>query len=431
MRLASYFRTIAAAAVCASAFGTPSFAAREGDAPPVATPPGITVQLVGKVNFGLIIGYNLDRTQQFAYADAKGMTLYTYAKDAEMPGKSSCTGECAAAWPPLIALPDAKPTANWSLIERDGGAKQWALGGKPLYTFTKDTKISDMIGRGLDQGNWQLALFDPTAGLVMPPGISTDEIPDANGQVLVNAKGMALYAFDGNVKREDPACRGNACVSPWHPLSAPELAVAMGDFSVVLRNDQTRQWAYKGKPLFTYDGDLETGYAAGMAIDKRLTPAVIVRYFMPPDVGTYPTLGQGYVLATKTGMTVYRRDAYVYQLGGHGIRRGVPPRPHVGRDIGTSLAGCNAECQKLWHPVKAPPQAQPSGFWQIATREDGTRQWVYKGYALYTYAGDKKPGDMLGNDQYDFAFSRDPNKAAERPSRMTAAGALFFMYAFP
>jgi predicted lipoprotein with Yx(FWY)xxD motif len=430
VRFTTYLRVAALAAMCLGATASSSFA-RGDEGPQLATPPGITVQLVGKITFNLIIGYNLDRVQQFAYADAKGMTLYTYGPDEDAPGKSTCVAACAAEWPPALALPGAKAFGNWSLIKRDDGAKQWAFRGKPLYSYSKDLKVSDINGRGLDQGNWQAALFDPNAGIVYPPGISADEIADANGQVLVNAKGHAIYAFDGNVKREDPACSGSPCVSHWHPLAAPELASAVGDFSVVIRNDETRQWAYKGKPLFTYDGDYETGYAAAIGLDKKLKPAVVTSYFMPPEISTHPTLGQGYVLSTKAGMTVYRRDAYVYQLGGHGLRRGVPPRPHVGRDIGTSMHGCDAKCQTMWLPVKANAKAQPSGFYQIITREDGTRQWTYKGYALYTYAGDKKPGDMLGNDLYDFAFSRDPNKAAERPSRMTAAGALLWMYAFP
>ena len=37
--------------------------------------------------------------------DAKGMTLYTFAKDAG--GKSACNGPCAANWPPLMATDSA------------------------------------------------------------------------------------------------------------------------------------------------------------------------------------------------------------------------------------------------------------------------------------------------------------------------------------
>ena len=134
-----------------------------------------------------------------------------------------------------------------------------------------------------------------------------------------------------------------------------------------------------------------------------------------------PTLGFGPILTTADGMSVYWHDAYTYQLGGHGLRHGTPPRPLVGRNIG--MKGCDADCLKMWRPVKAPADARPSGYWDVATREDGVKQWVYKGYALYTYAGDKKPGDLTGNDIYDILISQDPNKQADLPSRFTGVRA--------
>jgi len=41
--------------------------------------------------------------------------------------------------------------------------------------------------------------------------------------------------------------------------------------------------------------------------------------------------------------------------------------------------------------VQGPADALPSGFWTIATRDDGARQWAYQGYPVYTNANDKKP----------------------------------------
>ena len=49
----------------------------------------------------------------------------------------------------------------------------------------------------------------------------------------------------------------------------------------------------------------------------------------------------------------------------------------------------------------------PSGFWDILTRDDGRRQWAYKGFAAYTYVGDKKPGDKTANDIYDILVDGD------------------------
>src|SRR4051794_17661593 len=64
--------------------------------------------------------------------DSKGMSLYTFDKDSA--GKSACNGPCAQNWPPLMATAASGP-ANWTVITRDDGSKQWAYMGKPLYTW--------------------------------------------------------------------------------------------------------------------------------------------------------------------------------------------------------------------------------------------------------------------------------------------------------
>jgi predicted lipoprotein with Yx(FWY)xxD motif len=89
------------------------------------------------------------------YVDAKGMTLYTFDKDAG--GKSMCNGPCATNWPPLTATADAKPMGAWTVVTRDDGAKQWAYKGKPLYTWAKDTKPGDTTGDGFMNGVWHVA----------------------------------------------------------------------------------------------------------------------------------------------------------------------------------------------------------------------------------------------------------------------------------
>ena len=38
-----------------------------------------------------------------------------------------------------------------------------------------------------------------------------------------------------------------------------------------------------------------------------------------------------------------------------------------------------------------------SGNWSVITRDDGTKQWAYKGKPLYTWAKDTKPGDVTGD----------------------------------
>jgi predicted lipoprotein with Yx(FWY)xxD motif len=89
------------------------------------------------------------------FVDAKGMTLYTFDKDAG--GKSVCNGPCADNWPALLASDDAKPTADMTIVVRDDGKKMWAYKGKPLYTFKKDLAPGEANGDGFLNGAWHMA----------------------------------------------------------------------------------------------------------------------------------------------------------------------------------------------------------------------------------------------------------------------------------
>lgn len=87
-------------------------------------------------------------------ADAKGMTLYTFAKDTT--GTSNCNDNCAKNWPPLMAAADAKPMGDWTVVTRADGTSQWAYKGMPLYTWVKDMKPGDATGDGV--GAWSAAV---------------------------------------------------------------------------------------------------------------------------------------------------------------------------------------------------------------------------------------------------------------------------------
>lgn len=86
-------------------------------------------------------------------ADAKGMTLYTFDKDAG--GVSACYDDCAAKWPPYLGKAADKMTKGWTLVDRKDGAKQWAYDAKPVYYFAGDKAKGDMKGDGLG-GVWHV-----------------------------------------------------------------------------------------------------------------------------------------------------------------------------------------------------------------------------------------------------------------------------------
>ena len=58
-------------------------------------------------------------------------------------------------------------------------------------------------------------------------------------------------------------------------------------------------------------------------------------------------------------------------------------------------AGGLAQSDKV--QLVAAADAKASGDWTVVTRDDGSRQWAYKGKPVYTYKADQKAGD-LGDD---------------------------------
>ena len=86
--------------------------------------------------------------------DEKGMTLYTFDKDAN--GVSACYGPCAVKWPPFLADDSAKAKKGWSTTTRKDGSKQWMYNNKPLYTWINDKKPGDATGDGV-KGVWHTA----------------------------------------------------------------------------------------------------------------------------------------------------------------------------------------------------------------------------------------------------------------------------------
>jgi predicted lipoprotein with Yx(FWY)xxD motif len=91
--------------------------------------------------------------------DAHGKTLYLWAHD--KGSKSTCNGDCAEYWPPLIARgkPSAGSGAYATLLgtsRRSDGRLQVTYAGHPLYYFVQDTKPGQTKGEGLTGfgGRW-------------------------------------------------------------------------------------------------------------------------------------------------------------------------------------------------------------------------------------------------------------------------------------
>lgn len=96
--------------------------------------------------------------------------------------------------------------------------------------------------------------------------------------------------------------------------------------------------------------------------------------------GTYgggaPAHMDGGKLVGSNGMTLYNFDKDVANSG---------------------KSVCNGPCAGNWPPFYATEGDRATGDWSIVTRDDGKKQWAYKGKPLYYWVKDQKAGDTNGD----------------------------------
>lgn len=102
-----------------------------------------------------------------------------------------------------------------------------------------------------------LAAATPALAQTAPATIGTT----TKGKTLVDGKGMTLYVFDKDAPGQSN-CNG-PCATNWPPLMAAADAKPSGEWSVVTRADGSRQWAYKGRPLYAWKNDKAPGDITG------------------------------------------------------------------------------------------------------------------------------------------------------------------------
>jgi len=83
--------------------------------------------------------------------DGNGRALYLW--DADHGSKSTCSGACAQAWPPVTTTgtPKASGAVKASLLgttKRADGSSEVTYAGHPLYTFAGDTQAGQTNGQG-------------------------------------------------------------------------------------------------------------------------------------------------------------------------------------------------------------------------------------------------------------------------------------------
>lgn len=403
---------------------------------PVAMPPGFRVEsseLEGPV-----------------FADADGRTLYLWplrllrnGYSGEPKGIPACYGEvrtetaglmspyppglqlpeldtrpsCTDLWPPALAAADAKPIGSWTIIERKDGKKQWAYDEQPLYTSSKDREPGDvMSGTTRSSGGASPAIRVPAKPpSKVPPGF--DVKTTSVGRMLTTDKNYSVYAYEKDVPGKSMC--DEACTQTWKPLLASQLAHAQGEWSLVERSPGVVQWEFRGKPLYTYALDADQWSFVGSDVPGWSNVFVQLAPSLPEHFTVQDTF-QGQTLADHRGMTIYR-----YTCGDDSIDQLSCDHPDDTQVYRLAMCGGNpTECHKNWPYVLAEAGAKAtSRTWSIVQidprtghraapdQRDGLRVWAYLDRPVYTYGGDRQPGDISGAGTGEWRGQRNGLKA--------------------
>ncbi|MFJ2556202.1 MULTISPECIES: SCO0930 family lipoprotein [unclassified Streptomyces] len=222
------------------------------------------------------------------------------------------------------------------------------------------------------------------------------------GKVLTDSEGFTLYRFDKDTPAPPKSnCEGD-CATTWPVVTAGDAKAAAGTEASLLgevtRADGTKQLTVDGWPMYRYVKDTSPGDAKGQAVGgtwfasapdgKKASPAAAgggsgAAAEEPSgdlaglSVRKDPKLGD--VVVDAKGMTVYRFT----------------------KDTAWPMkTACTGACLDKW-PVVAPVSKNDvdgvttKGFVTF-DRPDGIKQQTLNCSPIYTFVGDKKPGDTNG-----------------------------------
>lgn len=218
-----------------------------------------------------------------------------------------------------------------------------------------------------------LAAFSGTAAAQfdgVPEGVDVQRT-EAGVYFMTQAQ-QSLYWNGPEAAAGEVTCLED-CLETWVPLQAPSNYQDQDEalWKVINRPDGALQWAYKGKPLYTYVKDTFPGARLGDG-RSRGRWEVLFEVRQVPAGMTIESTALGFVLADHRGRTLYSRTPLPDSDG--------PPT-----------------LTNHWAAFEAPWLALDQGDWSIQTVGEGARQWSYNGDPLFTYDKDNDPQDIHGH----------------------------------
>ena len=234
----------------------------------------------------------------------------------------------------------------------------------------------------------------PVASLAQDgESIAVSTASDDLGTYLVGPEGLTLYYFTRDVTPGRSVCL-DACLEAWPPLLVGEgQQLTAGDgvggtLATFTRDDGTAQAAYRGRPLYYWQGDTEAGQTNGEAIGGV--------WFVAQEDGSMPANPPALTLETAS------TDLGTFLVGEGGLTT-----YFFAADAVPGVSVCEGDCLVAWPPVTVPPGNTVAagegvtGVLGLISGTDGSTQVTYDGRPLYYWQGDTEAGQTTGHGVND------------------------------
>jgi predicted lipoprotein with Yx(FWY)xxD motif len=98
-------------------------------------------------------------------------------------------------------------------------------------------------------------------------GMSYAPVKYSDGH-MTGANGMTLYTFDKDAPGSGKSVCNGQCATNWPPFAAAASDQSGGDWTIVTRDDGSKQWAWSGRPLYYWSKDQKPGDVTGDGFNK-------------------------------------------------------------------------------------------------------------------------------------------------------------------
>ncbi|MFJ7778450.1 SCO0930 family lipoprotein [Streptomyces yangpuensis] len=233
------------------------------------------------------------------------------------------------------------------------------------------------------------------------------------GPVLTDSAGLTLYRFDKDTAKPPKSnCEGD-CAKTWPVVAAGDVTAAAGmDPSMlgeVVRGDGTKQLTVAGWPVYRFNKDAKPGDVNGQGVGgvwfafgpdgkkaAKGAPAEAAPYEAPPAAAS-PAPGEAAPAEGAPGLSVAKDP----KLGEHIVDgKGMTVYRFKKDTAWPMVSNCVGDCLNKWPVVPPVDKANAKGIteknYRVMDRPDGKQQQTVDCWPIYTFSGDKKPGDTNG-----------------------------------